>query len=292
MGGVVDFAKKLWDEIKNIVSSVVEGFGEIFNGLLNNELFRNAIIGGLVIGVTTNPVLTLEVISGIVVCLSIVAFISFLILCIFLTIKMLFDYSNPRKDNDNGDNDDNDDNDDEDNNNINRNPDIAASYHRRQDNEDEDEGTREYDHTEIFLRCVKSKINEIRNENFSKLTRTYTFSSVENNQNIENNNGLNDDDGAGIKSMICSVTFQKEENEYIRSLKLEFVNEFKNFENDDDKSEFARNKLNSILHMVRIRNNINLNNIKFLEFSDDGIEQEKNLDDIQDFKTIKIAIII
>ena len=36
MGGVVDFAKKLWDEIKNIVTSLVEGVGEIFNGLLNN----------------------------------------------------------------------------------------------------------------------------------------------------------------------------------------------------------------------------------------------------------------
>ena len=279
MGGVVDFAKKLWDEIKNIVSSVVEGFGEIFNGLLNNELFRNAIIGGLVIGVTTNPVLTLEVILGIVVSLSIVAFISFLILCIFLTIKMLFDYSNPRKDNDNGDNDDNDDNDDEDNNNINRNPDIAASYHRRQDNEDEDEGTREYDHTEIFLRCVKSKINEIRNENFFEKSRRYTFSSVENNQNIENNNGLN---------MICDVTFKKFLYEQNRSLILEFENEF-NFENYN---EFARNKLNSILQMVGIRNNIDLNNIQFLEFSDNGDKEQKNLDEIRDFKTIEIAIII
>ena len=288
MGGVVDFAKKLWDEIKNIVSSVVEYFGEIFNGLLNNELFMSAIIGGLVIAVKTNPVLTLEVISGIVVCLSIVAFISFLILCIFLTIKMLFDYcTNPRNDDDNGDNDDNDD---EDNNNRNENQDIAAHDQRHQDYEDEPK-RRKIDHTEEFLFSVRSKINEIRNENFSELARPYTFSSVENNQNIENNNGLNDDDGAGIKSMACYVTFKKE-NEYIRSLKLEFVNEFKNFENDNDKSEFARNKLNSILHMVRIRNNINLNNIKFLEFSDDGNEQEKNLDDIQDFKTIKIAIII
>ena len=147
------------------------------------------------------------------------------------------------------------------------------------------------DQTEEFLSSVKGKINEIRDEHFSECTRIYTFSSVENNQNIENNNGLNDDDGAGIKSMACYVTFKKE-NEYIRSLILLFEIEFKNFENDDDESEFARNKLNSILHMVRIRNNINLNNIKFLEFSDDGNEQEKNLDDIQDFKTIKIAIII
>ena len=288
MGGVVDFAKKLWDEIKSIVSSVVEGFGEIFNGLLNNELFMNAIIGGLVIAVTINPVLTLEVISGIVVCLSIVAFISFLILCIFLTIKMLFDYcTNPRNDSDNGDNDDNDD---EDNNNINRNQDIAASYHRHQDNEDEPRRYK-YDHTELFLSSVKGKINEIRNENFSKLTRLYTFSSVENNQNIENNNGLNNDDGAGIKAMACNVTFQKEENEYIRSLKLEFVNYFGGLD-DNDKSEFARNKLNSILQMAGIRNHIDLNNIRFLEFLDDGNKHQINLDDIQDFKTIEIDIII
>lgn len=285
MGGVVDFAKKLWDEIKNIVSSIVEGFGETFNGLLNNELFMRAIIGGLVIAVTINPVLTLEVISGIVVCLSIVAFISFLILCIFLTIKMLFDYcTNPRNDDDNGDNDD------EDNNNRNENQDIAAHDQRHQDYEDEPK-RRKIDHTEEFLFSVKGKINEIRNENFSELKRQYTFSSVENNQNIENNNGLNDDDGAGIKSMACYVTFKKE-NEYIRSLKLEFENEFKNFENDKDKSEFARNKLNSILQMVRIRNNINLNNIQFLEFLDDGNKHPTNLDNIQNFKTIEIAIII
>ena len=286
MGGVVDFAKKLWDEIKNIVSSVVEGFGEIFNGLLNNELFRNAIIGGLVIGVTTNPVLTLEVILGIVVSLSIVAFISFLILCIFLTIKMLFDYSNPRKDNDNGDNDDNDD---EDNNNINRNPDIAASYHRYQNYEDKHKKYK-YDCTEDFLSNVETKINEIRNENFFEKSWLYTFSSVENNQNIENNNGLNDDDGARI--MICDVTFKKVLNEYIRSLELEFENGFKGFENDNDKSEFARNKLNSILQMVGIRNNIDLNNIRFLEFSPNGDKIQKNLDEIEDFSTIEIAIII
>jgi hypothetical protein len=283
MGGVVDFAKKLWDEIKNIVSSVVEGFGEIFNGLLNNELFMNAIIGGLVIAVTINPVLTLEVISGIVVCLSIVAFISFLILCIFLTIKMLFDYcTNPRNDDDNGD---------EDNNNRNENQDIAASYHRHQDYEDEPKRGK-IDHTEEFLFSVKGKINEIRNGNFSEWERRYTFSSVENNQNIENNNGLNNDDGAGIKAMACNVTFQKEENEYIRSLKLEFENEFAGFGGDDDGSEFARNKLNSILQMVGIRNNINLNNIQFLEFLDDGNKHQINLDDIQDFKAIEIAIII
>jgi hypothetical protein len=286
MGGVVDFAKKLWDEIKNIVSSVVEGFGEIFNGLLKDELFMSAIIGGLVIGVVMNPVLTLGVILGIVVSLSIVASISFLILCIFLTIKMLFDYcTNPRNDSDNGDNDD------EDNNNINRNQDIAASYHRHQDNEDEHRRYK-YDHTEDFLVSVENKINDIRNENFSKLGRFYTFSSVENNQNIENNNGLNDDDGAGIKSMICYVTFQKEENEHFRSLKLEFENAFKNFENDNDKSEFARNKLNSILQMAGIRNNIDLNNIRFLEFLDNGNKRQINLDDIQNFKTIEIAIII
>ncbi len=286
MGGVVDFAKKLWDEIKNIVSSVVEGFGEIFNGLLKDELFMSAIIGGLVIGVVMNPVLTLGVILGIVVSLSIVASISFLILCIFLTIKMLFDYcTNPRNDSDNGDNDD------EDNNNINRNQDIAASYHRHQDNEDEHRRYK-YDHTEDFLVSVENKINDIRNENFSKLGRFYTFSSVENNQNIENNNGLNDDDGAGIKSMICYVTFQKEENEHFRSLKLEFENAFKNFENDNDKSEFARNKLNSILQMAGIRNNIDLNNIRFLEFLDNGNKHQINLDDIQNFKTIEIAIII
>ena len=113
------------------------------------------------------------------------------------------------------------------------------------------------DQTEEFLSSVKGKINEIRDEHFSECTRIYTFSSVENNQNIENNNGLNDDDGAGIKAMACNVTFQKEENEYIKSLKLKFENEFQNFENDNDKSEFARNKLNSILQMVGIRNNIN-----------------------------------
>ena len=95
MGGVVDFAKKLWDEIKNIVSSDVENFIEDFgeiNGLLNNELFMRAIIGGLVIAVSTNPVLTLDVILGLVIGLPIAAIINFLILSIFLTIKMLFDY--------------------------------------------------------------------------------------------------------------------------------------------------------------------------------------------------------
>ena len=199
---------------------------------------------------------------------------------------MLFDYSNPRKDNDNGDNDDNDDNDDEDNNNINRNQDIAASYHRNQNNENEHRRYK-YDHAIDFLSAVEGKINEIRNENFTEMDWRYTFSSVENNQNIENNNGLND--GAGIKAMICSVTFKKVLNEHIRALILEFENEF---ENVNDKSEFARNKLNSILQMVRIRNNIDLNNIQFLEFLEDGNKRPRNLDEIQDFTTIEIAIII
>ena len=196
---------------------------------------------------------------------------------------MLFDYcTNPRNDDDNGD---------EDNNNRNENQDIAAHDQRHQDYEDEPKRGK-IDHTEEFLFSVKGKINEIRNGNFSEWERRYTFSSVENNQNIENNNGLNNDDGAGIKAMACNVTFQKEENEYIKSLKLKFENEFQNFENDNDKSEFARNKLNSILQMVRNENHINLNNIQFLEFKDDGNKQQTNLDDIKNFKTIEIAIII
>ena len=250
MGGVSNFAARVWNEIKRIGGYIWDGIqrvgGYIHEGIqqvINFVGDVKAIIGGISVTVTlVSSLIAIPVIRYIVLGLIILGSLAFLLFFIFLTLKMIFGTGSIYP---NGDNDKENNN----NNNIDNNQDIAAPFQINPKFENE-RSEYKYDLFEQFLASINQSINDIKNNEFTgKKLRLYTFTLKDNDQIIENENNSNDEDNNNfehfyniqieINSMGSLIIFSLPEEEDLNNqfLNLKFRN---SFYNDEENPKYGR----------------------------------------------------
>ena len=289
MGGVSNFAARVWNEIQRIGGYIWDAIqrvgGYIHEGIqqvINFVGDVKAIIGGISVAVILVPsLIAFPVIRWIVLGLIILATLAFLLFVIFLTLKMIFGTNPISPDEDNHEENNN-------NNNIDNNQDIAAPY-QNNPNFEEERGEYKYDLFEQFLASINQSINDIRNNEFTrKKYRIYTFTLKDNDQIIENeNDSIYDDifdhfDDIQIErnSMGSLIIFSEEEVLNNQFLNLEFIN---SFYNDEKNPQYGRIILTKIIGKLKK----NGYNIKII---DGGDPREIDFESLQNLKTLRMII--
>ena len=222
MGGVSNFAARVWNEIQRIGGYVWDAIqrvgGYIHEGIqqvINYVGKVNAIIGGISIIVPlVSSLIASPVIRWIVLGLIILATLAFLLFVIFLTLKMIFGTGPISPDEDNHEENNN-------NNNIDNNQDIAAPY-QNNPNFEEDRGEYKYDLSEQFLASINQSINDIRNEEMIKDDDNIDNDIIPN-ENVEFEKDINyciNDDKKKEKDKEKNINF-KETNDISEDLNIE-----------------------------------------------------------------------
>ena len=301
MGGVSNFAARVWNEIQRIGGYVWDEIqrvgGYIHEGIQQAINFVGdvkAIIGGISVTVTlVSSLIASPVIRYIVLGLIILATFAFLLFVIFLTLKMIFGTGPISPDEDNHEENNNNNNID---NNIDNNQDIAAPY-QNNPNFEEERGEYKYDLFEQFLASINQSINDIRNNEFTgQKLRIYTFTLKDNDQIIENENDSNDDDdifehfdNIQIKrnSMGSLIIFSLPEEEVLNNQFLN-LNFFNSFYNDEKNPKYGRIILTKIIGKLKK----NGYNIRIIENIDGGDPREIDFDSLQNLSALRMIILI
>ncbi len=297
MGGVPNFAARvwneiqriggyIWDEIQRVGGYIHEGIQQVINFVGDVK----AIIGGISVTVTLEPsLIAAPVVGCIVLGLIILATLAFLLFVIFLTLKMIFGTGPISPDDDNPLGNNNNNNID---NNIDNNQDIAAPY-QNNPNFEEERGEYKYDLFGQFLASINQSINDIRNKEFTeRKRRIYTFTLKDNDQIIENENVSNDHDIFGDfdiirierNSMGSLITFSLEEVLNNQFLNLNFIN---SFYNNEENPQYGRIILTKIIGKLKE----NGYNIRIIE-NDGGEPREIDFDRLQNLRTLRMIILI
>lgn len=298
MGGVSNFAARvwneiqriggyIWDEIQRVGGYIHEGIQQVINFVGD----VNAIIGGISVTVKlVSSLISFPIISCIVLGLIILATLAFLLYVIFLTLKMIFGTGPISPDDDNPEENNNNNNID---NNIDNNQDIAAPY-QNNPNFEEERGEYKYDLFEQFLASINQSINDIRNNEFTrKKYRIYTFTLKDNDQIIENeNDSIYDDifdhfDDIQIErnSMGSLIIFSEEEVLNNQFLNLIFSN---SFYNNEENPQYGRIILTKIIGKLKK----NGYNIKIIENIDGGDPREIDFDRLRNLSPLRMIILI
>ena len=297
MGGLANFAARVWNEIQRIGGYIWDGIrrvggyikeripeiGQAINLVKDAITTTKAIIGGISVTVTLAASLLIPSVIGRLK-LGLIVFSGFLLFVIFLTLIMIFG-AVPR-----GHEDDN--HEENNNNNTNNNQDIAAPSQNNPNFENEPREYR-YDLFEDFLASVNQSINDIRNNEFLEgKSRLYTFTLNDNEQIVENNININEDifeDFNNLEivqnSMASIIKFGLPEEEVLNNqfLNLKFIN---SFYNDETNPQVGRIILTRIIEKLRENNY----SIKIIDNNDDGEPRETNIDSVQNLKTLKMII--
>ena len=298
MGGVSNFAARVWNEIQRIGGYIWDESqrvgGYIHEGIqqvINFVGDVNAIIGGISVTVKlVSSLISFPIISCIVLGLIILATLAFLLYVIFLTLKMIFGTGPISPDDDNHQENNNNNNID---NNIDNNQDIAAPY-QNNPNFEEERGEYKYDLFEQFLASINQSINDIRNNEFTrKKYRIYTFTLKDNDQIIENeNDSIYDDifdhfDDIQIErnSMGSLIIFSEEEVLNNQFLNLIFSN---SFYNNEENPQYGRIILTKIIGKLKK----NGYNIKIIENIDGGDPREIDFDRLRNLSPLRMIILI
>ena len=300
MGGVSNFAARvwneiqriggyIWDEIQRVGGYIHEGIQQVINYVGDVK----AIIGGISVIVTlVSSLIASPVIRWIVLGLIILATLAFLLFVIFLTLKMIFGTGPISPDEDNHEENNNNNNID---NNIDNNQDIAAPY-QNNPNFEEERGEYKYDLFEQFLASINQSINDIRNNEFTgQKLRIYTFTLKDNDQIIENENDSNDDDDIfehfdniqiERNSMGSLIIFSLPEEEVLNNqfLNLKFRN---SFYNNEENPQYGRIILTKIIGKLK-KNGYNIRIIENI----DGDPREYDFDRLQNLSPLRMMILI
>ena len=302
MGGVSNFAARVWNEIQRIGGYIWDAIqrvgGYIHEGIqkvINFVGDVNAIIGGISVSVIlVSSLIAFPVIRWIVLGLIILATLAFLLFVIFLTLKMIFGTKPISPDEDNHEENNNNNNNID--NNIDNNQDIAAPY-QNNPNFEEERGEYKYDLFEQFLASINQSINDIRNNEFTgPKSRIYTFTLKDNDQIIENENDSNDVDDIfdhfdniqkERNSMGSLIKFSRPEEEVLNNqfLNLEFIN---SFYNNEKNPQYGRIILTKIIGKLKK----NGYDIRIIGNIDGGDPSEIDFDSLQNLITLRMIILI
>lgn len=298
MGGVSNFAARVWNEIQRIGGYIWDGIqrvgGYIHEGIqqvINFVGDVKAIIGGISVTVTlVSSLIASPVIRLIVSGLIILGILAFLLFVIFLTLKMIFGTGPICPNGDNGEENNNN------NNNIDNNQDIAAPFQINPNFENE-RSEYKYDLFEQFLASINQSINDIKNNEFTGIKRRlYTFTLKDNDQIIENENNSNVDDNIfedfeniqrEKNSMGSLITFSLPEEEDLNNqfLNLRFIN---SFYNNEENPRYGRIILTKIIGKLEK----NGYRIRIIDNIDGGDPKKIDFDRLQNLTTLRMIILV
>lgn len=298
MGGVSNFAARVWNEIQRIGGYIWDGIqrvgGYIHEGIqqvINFVGDVKAIIGGISVTVTlVSSLIASPVIRLIVSGLIILGILAFLLFVIFLTLKMIFGTGPICPNGDNGEENNNN------NNNIDNNQDIAEPFQINPNFENE-RSEYKYDLFEQFLASINQSINDIKNNEFTGIKRRlYTFTLKDNDQIIENENNSNVDDNIfedfeniqrEKNSMGSLITFSLPEEEDLNNqfLNLRFIN---SFYNNEENPRYGRIILTKIIGKLEK----NGYRIRIIDNIDGGDPKKIDFDRLQNLTTLRMIILV